>query len=138
MTKALVLSLVLVLSLAAVPAGAQSTMQAETQNGVSYISGGVGLDDVEMLREVRGDYNLHLLFAAQGSGEFLADVKVKILDAKGTTLVDAVSEGPYFYAKAAPGRYRVVAVSEGVELSKTIDVPAKGAVSEGFYWKSAQ
>ncbi len=107
-----------------------------TQGGVSYISGGVGSDSVRAMRQVEGAYNLRLLFAVQGSGEYLANVRVKLLDHKGNTVLDAMSDGPYFYAKVPPGHYQVVADNGGTVISRAVDV-GQHAVSQSFYWRSA-
>ena len=134
MTRARFLLLLLAGALVALPASAQVSMEPRTQGSITYISGGIGLDDMEMLRELRPSYNLHLLFASQGSGQYLAEVNVKILDQKGQMLLDAIADGPYFYAKVGPGRYKIVAESEGIALSKNVEVSGKGPVSESFYW----
>lgn len=108
-----------------------------TQGDVTYISGGVGKDSVRAMREIEHGYNLRLMFAVKRSGEYLADVRVKLMDAKGKTVLDAVSDGPYFFAKVPPGRYQVVAVNEGNSITRSVDVSPRSAVSQPFYWSSA-
>ena len=56
---------------------------------------------------------MRLMFALAGSGEYLADVTVKLVDAYGDTVLDAVSDGPLFYARVPPGRYRITVASAG-------------------------
>jgi len=136
MIKARIMLLLFAASLLAFPVYGQVSMEPRTQGDITYISGGIGLDDMEMLRELRSSYNLHLLFASQGSGQYLAEVNVKLIDQKGKTVLDAVADGPYFYARVSPGKYKIVAESEGLALSKAVEVSAKGAVSESFYWPS--
>ena len=108
-----------------------------TQGEVTYVSGGVGSDSVQAMREIERGYNLRLMFAVEGSGEYLADVRVKLVDAKGRTVLDAVSDGPYFFAKVPPGRYQVVAETEGDAKTRAVDISPGGAVSQSFYWRSA-
>jgi hypothetical protein len=110
--------------------------EPRTQGDVSYVSGGVGSDSALAMRQIEGGYNLRLLFAVQGSGEYLADVRVKLVDHKGHTVLDAVSDGPYFFAKLRPGRYQVVADNGGTVISRSVDV-GEHAVSQSFYWRSA-
>ncbi|HUI17644.1 MAG TPA: carboxypeptidase regulatory-like domain-containing protein [Alphaproteobacteria bacterium] len=138
MIKARIMLLLLASTLMSFPASAQVSMEPRTQGSITYISGGIGLDDMEMLRELRPSYNMHLLFASQGSGQYLAEVNVKILDQKGQTLLEAIADGPYFYAKVSPGKYRIVAESEGIALSKIVEVSGKGPISESFYWPAAK
>jgi hypothetical protein len=111
-------------------------VESHTQGDVSYVSGGVGSDSALAMRQIEGGYNLRLLFAVRGSGEYLADVRVKLVDRKGNTVLDAVSDGPYFFAKLRPGRYQVVAGNGGTTISRSVDVGAH-AVFQSFYWHSA-
>jgi len=109
---------------------------APLASAVPYISGGVGASSREKLALVKNDYNLHLLFAATGTGEYLADVEVRIEDASGAGLLSAVSEGPLFYVRLAPGRYRLVVSSAGMEQRRDILIPPQGRLSQAFYWQA--
>ena len=101
------------------------------------MSGGIGGAERQALRAAAPNYNLHLLFAGQGTGEYLSDVKVTITDASGVVVLDAVSEGPYFLARLAPGRYRVTAdLGNGNAQTRAVTVPERGALSTSFFWHS--
>lgn len=102
---------------------------------VPYISGGVGASEREELAQRKGQYNVHLLFAVAGSGEYLAGIPVQIDDHSGVTLLEATSEGPYFYARLAPGEYRITAERAGERQTKGIQVPATGIAAHSFYWQ---
>lgn len=115
----------------------QGVEPPRTQGDVTYTSGGVGSDSVQAMHEIERAYNLRLMFAIEGSGEYLADVRVKLVDARGRTVLDAVSDGPYFFAKVPPGRYQVVAETEGDAKTRSVDISSGGAVSQSFYWRSA-
>ncbi|MGA7979936.1 MAG: hypothetical protein WCA32_06875 [Chromatiaceae bacterium] len=117
------------------PAGAEDLgLDVKTVGNISYVSGGVGVSDRQALEQVKSKFNLRLLFAYTKSGEFLADIPVKIVDGAGKSVLDAVSAGPYFYAKLPPGRYRVSADNEGQVQTKSVTVSSSGAASEAFYW----
>jgi hypothetical protein len=92
----------------AAPAFAQSLPAPQTQDGVSFITGGAGRDKVEAFRQAAGDFNLRATFS-QTDGAFVADVKVELRDAQGKTLVTTKTEGPFFFAKVPPGTYEMVA-----------------------------
>ena len=57
---------------------------------------------------VREQYTLRLLFA-DSSGSYLADIAVTVADRAGNTLLEAISDGPYLWARLPPGSYRVTA-----------------------------
>ncbi|MCX8018797.1 MAG: carboxypeptidase regulatory-like domain-containing protein, partial [Rhodocyclaceae bacterium] len=83
--------------------------------------------------QVKPQFNLRLLFAETG-GAYLADIRVRIQDSSGALLLDAVSQGPWFYAKLAPGRYRVSVDNAGMVQTRDVNVPAAGGVDLNFYW----
>jgi hypothetical protein len=127
--------LVLLITSAAAMA-AESALEVKTVGHISYVSGGVGLSEREELAQLKGKYNLQLMFAYAKSGEYLADVAVKIADGPGKPVLEAISNRPYFYAQLPPGRYRVSADSAGKVQTKTVSIPARGAVPVSFYWQA--
>lgn len=116
---------------APVPTPAPAT---DVASGVPYISGGIGVSERTEMQEVKSRFNLRLLFAVAGSGSYLADVRVRIDDAAGPTLLEAVSQGPWFYASLAPGRYVLRVDNAGQVQTRDIAIPATGAVEQSFYW----
>jgi hypothetical protein len=77
------------------------------------MSGGVGEGERTELDALSNQFNLRLLFAMQGSGEYLSAVRVNIRDARGETVLTAESKGPWFFAQLAPGDYTVEASVPG-------------------------
>ena len=106
-----------------------------TEDGITYISGGNGLEERQALDEVAGDYNLKLVFAEQGSGAYLADVKLVIMNMKGQKILEAVSDGPWFFVKLAPGRYKIAAESEGQSQVQQTKVGGGRLTQLHFYWR---
>ena len=120
--------------LAAAPLMAQAQTTPQTQGDVTYISGGVGDDWQQSMDERRAEYNLHLLFAQQGTGAYFANVPVKISDASGRMVLNATSLGPFLYARLKPGTYTVTASHLGQPITRTAEVRASGGVDLNFYW----
>lgn len=108
------------LSLPALATAQMAYRQAQQQNGVDYINGGVGQDEQNAMRALKADYNLRLTFATKESGAFRSDVQLDIMDAKGTTLLSVPNTGPMFFAKLAPGTYRFSAAAEGKVFKRTV------------------
>jgi hypothetical protein len=126
------LGLVLFLGLGGLPTA--MAQQPQMQGDVAYISGGVGGDSQEAMAAARSQYNLHLLFAQQGTGGFFADVPVQIVDGAGRTVLSAISSGPYLFARLSPGRYRVTATHNGQAKVQAAELSAGGSVDLNFYW----
>ena len=121
-------------SLAGFAAAQLPPLEPQTVSGVTYVTGGVGQDETQALRQMEGRFNLRLLFARQSSGEYLANVQVSIRDRGGRTILDTVAEGPRLLAQVPPGAYTVVASSDGRAITRQVNVPSGGAVSQAFYW----
>jgi hypothetical protein len=111
---------------------------AKQQDGVSYVTGGIGSDESQSLREAMPQYPLALIFASPtgpAGAAYLADVQVTITSAAGKTVLDAKSDGPYLLVKLTPGKYKVSATAGGKTQTQDVDVPANGGVQKRFDWK---
>ena len=116
-------------------ANADNIVIANNSGGVSYVSGGVGTESLDQLRSVVRDFNLKMVFALN-SGEFLSNVRVVINDAKGKTVLDVLSDGPWFLTKLPAGNYQVVATVAGKAERRQINVAATTLRTIDFRWKS--
>lgn len=100
----------------------QFSMQAHSQGDVTFISGGVGIEEQNTLRTMQMDYNLNLLFSVQGTGKYLSNVKVIITNTKGIVFLDTVANGPKLFANLKPGHYIVTANQGDRVVRKTVTI----------------
>lgn len=101
-------------------------LPAVTHRGdVSFLSGGVGLDESTAMQHAARNYPLEMEFLdhAVPRDEYTANVQVKVENAQHKVLIDTVAQGPFLLAKLPDGRYRVQATQAGV--SKHQDVVLK-------------
>ncbi len=114
-------------------------IHARTDQGVRYISGGVGEGERTELNSLSDQFNLRLLFAMQGSGEYLSAVRVNILDKQGTSVLNVESKGPWLFAQLVPGDYIVEAsaTDQGQPLAhrQTAHIEDSGQSKLDFYWR---
>jgi len=94
------------------PSDARSS-EIKNDGGIRFVSGGVGESERSELNALSNEFNLHLMFATQGSGEYLSAVRVNILDAQNRSVLNAESKGPWFYAQLPPGDYSVEVTPTG-------------------------
>ncbi len=119
-----------ILTLLAVPAAAEgpdvaapAPLQPQVQNGIRFLSGGVGDREQAELRELNDDYNVRIALT-RADGAYLSSVDVVIEDAAGTPLVETTTRGPILLAQFEPGRYVIQAAYEGRTTERRlIDVP---------------
>jgi hypothetical protein len=115
-------SAAMVVAVALTSTAALAAPTPHQQNGVTYVNGGVGLEEQAAMKAQRADYNLLLTFATQQSGAYRSDIQLDIMDAKGTDLLSVANVGPMFFAKLTPGTYRISASAEGKTFKRTIKV----------------
>ncbi len=131
-----VLAAALALGLAGAAFAQSGLPPVQTFGSVSYVTGGIGLDESSAIKAAEKDFSLSLLFAQTRRGEYLADIKVNIRDQAGKTVLEAVSDGPFLLAKLPAGTYKVSADNEGNVLVKTVRVEAKGVTRAAFVWQA--
>lgn len=108
-------------------------IQVQDYRGIRYASGGVGEGERAELNALSGQFNLRLLFAMQGSGDYLADIRVVIVGQRGETVLSAASNGPWFYAQLPPGAYTVEASTPDQTQRQSVTINA-GQSRLNFYW----
>lgn len=110
-------------------------VQRQEQNGITYLSGGVGEDESKAIQQATG-YNLHMTFAVGADNKYIPDVDVVIQKDQGQTVLTLNEAGPLVYVQLPPGKYTVVATRNGVERRETADIGAGAARNLVFHWNS--
>jgi hypothetical protein len=110
-------------------------VQVQENQGIRYVSGGVGASERAELRALSSQFNLRLLFAMQGSGNYLADVRVNIMDQNGRPVLDAEADGPWFFAQLPPGSYQVRVSNRNEIQQKTVRIRDSRQARLNFYWR---
>lgn len=110
-------------------------IQVQDHRGIRYASGGVGESERAELNVLSQQFNLRLLFAMQGSGDYLSDVRVNIIGARGETILSAKSNGPWFFAQLPPGVYTVDVDAMGRTQGQTVRISNARQSHLNFYWR---
>jgi hypothetical protein len=111
-----------------------SSLQIQAAQGIRYVSGGIGESERAELEALAGQFNLRLLFAMRDSGNYLADVRVRILDPSGAVVLSAESKGPWFFAQLPPDVYTVEVSALGQSQWQTARI-GQGQSRLNFYWR---
>ena len=127
------LAISLVQAVPALTAGRNFLPAAKTQNGITYVTGGIGEPEASAMKAAANHYDLMLTFAER-NGDYLANVKVTIKDLKGYTVLDTVSDGPILLANLPSGRYTVRAEADGKVLVKTANVISRHHSQFVYFW----
>ncbi|HSO84728.1 carboxypeptidase regulatory-like domain-containing protein [Thiocapsa sp.] len=118
----------------------EASSEIKTAGDIRYVSGGIGESERAELEALSSQFNLRLLFATEGSGEYLSSVQVNVLDTQGAPVLTAESKGPWFLAQLPAGDYSVEVTPTGVRgqdetQRKTFSLDGSGQSRLDFYWK---
>lgn len=102
----------------------------QTENGISYITGGIGDEELAELNAQEKNYNTRILLKAT-NGEFMGDVALRVLDKKNNVILSVDAAGPYFFTNLPAGSYIVEAKSsKGTVKTAKITPSSKPSVGK--------
>jgi hypothetical protein len=116
--------------------GSDTQPEIQTYKGTPYVSGGIGLEERAELRTMGKADNLELSFALQNR-DYIGSAEVVIKDKNGAETLEAVSDGPLFFARLPEGVYTVKATAMGKTLEQTVHVPSQGQARLYFAWQDS-
>jgi hypothetical protein len=111
----------------------ETTAQEDAGTTTPYLSGGIGSDERDAMAAEAKKYNLKIVFATKGKS-YLADIAVKIKDESGKTIIDATSDGPWFFTNISQGKYTVIATMKQEALSQKLEIKQSGQSVLYFFW----
>lgn len=134
--------LLLAMALLSAPvASAADGARLRSNGAVDYVSGGIGKEEADALKQQSADYALTLEFASSRSAEadtspgaYVADVNVDIRDAQGRQMLNTTSTGPLLLVRLPPGDYEVVADWNGMRKQHRVDIPEGARRHVVFMW----
>ena len=112
---------------AAIPAVAAVRMPSEQYDGsVGYVTGGGSRAQARMFERQMYKHPLaiEVLQRAPRGSEFAPDAVVRIADAHGRTMLDAMAGGPFMLVDLPPGSYTVSATLRGRTLKQAAHLGA--------------
>ena len=109
--------------------------QVISRNGVTLVSGGIGLDSQQRLKTLEPQFNLKLVFTLV-EGNYVSDVTVTVSNAAGELLVEHLADGPFLLMKLPAGRYGVAAVYGGTRKQLQVTVREGRLRTEYVRWPS--
>jgi hypothetical protein len=112
--------------------------QPKSENGFTYLCGGVGSDESAYMKRAAKNYDLMSTFATR-DGSYIADVNIAISDKSGKATLQTTCSGPIMLVKfPRAGTYSIRAEAGGSVQTKTAQVPAKGSTrSIVFVWPAS-
>jgi hypothetical protein len=127
------------LALAIVGAFSTAALAAEmpTQRmyqSTPYLTGGIGEDEAEAMRQAASNYSLAMTFAAQ-TGQFVSDVDVAVKNQGGQVVLQAADAAPILLADLPAGRYQIEATYNGQKQTRQVTVGQDGTSKVVLQWQ---
>jgi len=111
-------------------------LEQQQQNGIAYLSGGIGLDESRAIQQAKG-YNLHMTFSTGPGNEYVPDINVTIQNMQGHELLTLNQVGPIVYVNLSPGKYVIVGTRNGLEQRSTVEVKGGAVRDLNLHWRDA-
>jgi hypothetical protein len=110
------------------------TPESQTSmEGISFITGGIGISERERLDRMADDYNLKVILATD-KGHYLSRCDVEITRADGTKMLSSTTNGPWLLADLEPGDYLVKARHGSTWQGRDISISADKQVQVVLNW----
>lgn len=105
----------------------------QEQNGITYLSGGVGQDESDAIQQIKG-YNLHMTFSTGPNNKYVSAVDVVIQTEKGRSIVSLSQVGPIVYVKLPADKYLIIATQNGRETRGTVVLEGTSTGTVNLHW----
>ena len=112
-------------------------VEVKNQNGIAYVSGGVGKDQQEAVERLGKEFTLKVTLASH-EGHYLSDGKIIVKNDAGEPVLEVTGAGPIIYVDLAPGTYTLladVASLAGQTEERSITI-GESQVTESFVWRT--
>lgn len=97
--------------------------EGRTSNDRPYVSGGVGLEESERLKQMAENFSLQLIVSSR-SGAYLADARVVIVGTNNQKVLDVALDAPWLLVDLTPGSYRVSVAHAGSTQERNVTLAA--------------
>ena len=102
-------------------------------NGVPYLSGGIGDEELAEIDRARPNYNTRLVLS-EASGSYVSNVTLNLATVLGEPIVSFSGAGPLVLLQLPPGSYLINARYEDRTVQKRFDVRDNTAQSVSILW----
>ena len=106
---------------------------------IRYMNGGIGEEQADLMRQMSSEFPVRFTFSRHNpehnTDEFVADVRLRVTDSGGRTVLDLIGQGPIFLLSLPSGTYTVDAEHDGQVKTRRFQVTDRRQ-EIGFSWPS--
>ena len=115
-------------------AGLDRLPEPQSFGAVSVLSGGVDLDQAEMMRKAQSRYPLRIVYSVRGSGDYTVPDELAVMQGD-EVIAQLPSAGPWVLMDLPPGNYKLRSTFEGRTTERTVRVGREG---QTVHWVAPQ
>ena len=110
---------------------------AQVQNGIQYITGGIGSEESDAIKAESKHWSLQIMFSevTPERSRWVADINFQIKNSSNEVILKAISDGPLVLVKLPNGLYTVSAIYSGVEVQQHFEIKAGVVQKLSIFWK---
>lgn len=105
---------------------------------MGYLNGGIGEEQANLMRDMSSQFPVRFTFSrhngTHNTDEFVADVRLRVVDSAGQTVLDLTQQGPIFLLRLPEGAYTVEAEHNGELKSRRFQVVSGRHQEIAFSW----
>ena len=106
-----------------------------TPTGIVYMTGGIGEEEVAIMKPQAKKFTLNLLFSEGVVGRWAMDVNVNIYDEASNLMFRIVGAKPVLYVNLPAGTYTILANNNGQKLRHKVTLEANANKKVVLNWK---
>lgn len=103
---------------------AESPKTRKTSAGIAYMTGGVGEEEVAVMRRQAKNFTLHLVFSEGAVGRLASGINVNIYNEASQLIFRVVDSQPTLYVNLPAGTYTILANNNGNRLRHKVTLVA--------------
>jgi len=107
-----------------------------SSKGFAYMTGGIGEEETDLLKQSQKQFNLHLVFSI-GDGEAATNVDVRIFDSTNQLIYRLLGASPRLNIRLPADRYSIVATFNGEKQSHHFTLEDNEMKQVILNWKDA-
>jgi hypothetical protein len=102
---------------------------------ITYMTGGIGEDEVDAMRPYAKKFTLNLLFSEGVVGRWATDVNVNIYNEQSESVFRVVGSKPVLYVNLPAGTYTILANNNGIKLRHKLTLEENTNQKVVLNWK---
>ena len=117
---------------------AENSAVLTSPDGIAFMTGGVGHEDVLTMRQHAKKFSLNLLFSEGVAGQAVTDVNVNIYDENAQLVFRVTHAKPLLYVNLPSGTYSVLANNQGAKLRHKLSITEGKPSKVILNWKNEE